>query len=57
MQPEHYLLDKKNKGEMGETLKSLVYVKRIKLGKEALEEVTKKEARDGESGTREKDKR
>ena len=43
VQPEHYLLNKRNKGEMGETLKSLVYVKRIKLGKEALEEVTKEQ--------------
>jgi len=41
VQPEHYLLNKRNKGEMGETLKSLVYVKRIKLGKEAMEEVTR----------------
>jgi hypothetical protein len=45
-EPEHYLLNKRNKGETGETLKSLVYVKRIKLGKEALEEVTKRGARE-----------
>lgn len=37
-QPEHFMLSKRNKGELGEDLKSLVYVKRIKLGKEALEE-------------------
>ena len=31
-EPERFLLSKRNKGEMGETLKSLVYVKRIRLG-------------------------
>ena len=35
---EQFLLNKRNKGELGEELKSLVYVKRIKLGKDALEE-------------------
>ena len=35
---ERFLLNKRNKGELGQELKSLVYVKRIKLGKEALEE-------------------
>jgi hypothetical protein len=39
---EQYLLNKRNKGEVGQDLKSLVYVKRIKLGKEALEEGKKK---------------
>ena len=34
VEPERFLLNKRNKGEMGETLKSLIYVKRIKLGKE-----------------------
>jgi hypothetical protein len=33
-----YLLNKRDKGEVGQDLKSLVYVKRIKLGKEALGE-------------------
>ena len=42
--PERFLLNKRNKGEIGQDLKSLVYVKRIKLGKEALEEGTKKRA-------------
>jgi hypothetical protein len=42
-EPEHFLLAKRNKGEPGQYMKSLVYVKRIKLGKEALEEVSKKE--------------
>jgi hypothetical protein len=32
--PESFLLHKRNKGEMGQDLKSLVYVKRIKLEKE-----------------------
>jgi hypothetical protein len=34
VEPERFLLSKRNKGEMGEDLKSLVYVKRIKLGGE-----------------------
>jgi hypothetical protein len=37
-EPEQFLLNKRNKGEIGQTLKSLVYVQRIKLGKEALED-------------------
>jgi len=37
-----YLLNKRDKGEVGQDLKSLVYVKRIKLGKEALKEGQKK---------------
>jgi hypothetical protein len=36
VQPEQFLLSKRNKGEMGEDLKSLLYVKRISLGKEAV---------------------
>jgi hypothetical protein len=36
--PQQFLLNKRSKGELGEELKSLVYVKRIKLGKEVLEE-------------------
>jgi hypothetical protein len=43
-QPEQYLLNKRNKGDVGETLDSLLYVKRIALGKEALEEGAKKAA-------------
>jgi hypothetical protein len=39
--PEHFLLSKRNKGELGQSLKSLVYVKRIKLGQEAMEEATR----------------
>jgi hypothetical protein len=35
---EQFLLNKRNKGEIGEDLPSLVYVKSIKLGKEAFEE-------------------
>ncbi len=37
-EPERFLLNKRNKGEVGQDLKSLVYVKRIKLGKDAEEE-------------------
>ena len=43
--PERYILNKRAKGEMGEDLKSLVYVKRIKLGKDAYEEGCKRAAR------------
>jgi hypothetical protein len=32
-EPERFLLNKRNKGEPGQSLKELVYVKRIKLGK------------------------
>jgi len=42
---ERFLLNKRNKGEVGQELKSLVYVKQIKLGKDALEEAKKKVAR------------
>jgi hypothetical protein len=41
---EQYILNKRNKGEIGEELKSLVYAKSIKLGKEAFEEGKKKAA-------------
>ena len=44
-EPERFLLNKRNKGEPGETLKSLVYVKRIKLGKDALEDGLKNKRR------------
>jgi hypothetical protein len=37
-EPERFLLNKRNKGEVGQDLKALVYVKRIKLGKAAMEE-------------------
>lgn len=43
--PERYILNKRAKGKMGEDLKSLVYVKRIKLGKDAYEEGCKRAAR------------
>lgn len=42
--PEQYLLHKRDKGKAGEDLKSLVYVKLIKLGDEALAEGRKKAA-------------
>jgi hypothetical protein len=35
---EQFILNKRNKGEIGEDLHSLVYVKSVKLGKEAYEE-------------------
>ena len=38
VQPEKYLVHKRQKGEVGTTLKELTYVKLIKLGDEALEE-------------------
>jgi hypothetical protein len=47
LSPEHeaerHLLNKRNKGEVGHDLKSLIYVKRIKLGKDALDEGLKKQ--------------
>jgi len=42
---ERYLLNKRNKGRIGDDLKSLVYVKWIKLGEEALAEGRRKAAR------------
>jgi hypothetical protein len=39
---EHFLLHKRDKGNPGQKLKDLLYVKRIKLGKEAMEEGNKK---------------
>jgi len=36
--PEKFVLYKRHKGEIGEDLKSLVYVKEIRLGKEAYDE-------------------
>jgi hypothetical protein len=41
---EKFLLNKRNKGEIGQDLKSLVYPKSIKLGKEAYEEGIRKTA-------------
>ena len=41
---EQFILNKRNKGEIGQDLQSLVYVKSIKLGKEAYEEGKKKAA-------------
>ena len=38
VQPEKYLVHKRQKGEAGTTLKDLTYVKLIKLGEEAFEE-------------------
>jgi hypothetical protein len=42
-EPERFLLNKRSKGTRGQELKSLVYVKRITLGKEAFEEGMKKQ--------------
>jgi hypothetical protein len=41
---EKFVLNKRNKGEIGQELKSLVYPKSIKLGKEAFEEGVRKMA-------------
>lgn len=37
-EPERYLIHKRDKGEIGQTLATLLYVKTIKLGEEAFEE-------------------
>jgi hypothetical protein len=42
-EPERFLLNKRSKGTRGQELKSLVYVKRITLGKEAFEEGVRKQ--------------
>ncbi len=44
VKPEKFLLNKRNKGKIGEKPNSLVYVKLIKLGEEALAEGRKKAA-------------
>lgn len=44
IEPLRFLLNKRQKGEFGQSLKSLVYVKSIKLGEEALEEGRRKAA-------------
>jgi len=43
-EPMRFILYKRHKGEIGQSLKSLVYVKSIKLGEEALEEGRRKAA-------------
>lgn len=43
--PERFLLHKRHKGELGEDLESLSYVKLVKLGEEALAEGRRKAAR------------
>lgn len=49
-EPRRVLLHKRDKGEIGTDLKSLVYVKLVKLGKEAYEEGKEKAARQRASG-------
>ena len=44
---EKFVLNKRNKGEIGQDMKSLVYPKSIKLGKEAYEEGIRKTAEKG----------
>ncbi len=44
-EPQRFLLHKRDKGEAGEDLKSLAYVRLVKLGEEALEEGRRKAAR------------
>jgi hypothetical protein len=52
--PERFMLHKRDKGDAGTDLKSLRYVKLIKLGTEALAEGKRKAAgRGGKQGTRE----
>ena len=43
-EPERYLLHKRDKGDPGTDLKSLVYVRSIQLGAKALEEGKRKAA-------------
>lgn len=45
VKPERFLLHKRDKGEIGEDLESLLYVKTIKLGDDAYEEGRRKAAR------------
>lgn len=52
---ERYILNKRTKGDMGADLKSLVYAKRIKLGKDAYEEGRKRLSQ-GASATKGKGK-
>lgn len=42
--PERYLFHKRQKGELGQTLKQLIYVKTVKLGEEAFQEGKRKAA-------------
>jgi hypothetical protein len=42
VKPERYLVHKRQKGDVGTTLKALIYVKLIKLGEETVEEGRKK---------------
>ena len=43
--PERYLIHKRDKGELGTDLKSLVYVRSVRLGDDALEEGKQKAAK------------
>jgi len=52
---ERFLLNKRNKGKPGTDLKSLVYVRQIKLGKDALEEGIAKQKRLDHHASRPKD--
>ncbi len=45
LKPERYILNKRDKGKIGQKLESLVYVKLIKLGEEALSEGREKAAK------------
>ena len=45
IEPRRFLLNKRQKGEMGTDLKSLIYVKQIKLGEEMIEEGKRKAKR------------
>jgi len=49
---ERFLLNKRNKGEPGKSLKSLIYVKRITLGEDALQEGRKKQSTSGRNAAK-----
>jgi hypothetical protein len=49
---QRFLLNKRNKGEAGKKLNSLIYVKRITFGEEALQEGRKKQKAAGQHGAK-----
>jgi hypothetical protein len=53
-EPQRFLLNKRNKGPVGTDLKSLVYVVRIKLGQDAVEEGKAKAGKQGSASPRKK---
>jgi hypothetical protein len=51
-EPERYLFHKRQKGDLGQTLKHLVYVKTVRLGDQAYEEGKRLASRSAEGGKR-----